>query len=89
MDRAFPIPMFVPGVAAGAALNEAASRRGVRSLFSLLDRVSLIACIWLAFATGAVFGGYAQLRWGARSLFLPLSSISGKMSPQAVTSVGR
>jgi uncharacterized membrane protein YoaK (UPF0700 family) len=32
--RAFPIPMFVLGVAAGAALNEAASRRGVRSLFS-------------------------------------------------------
>ncbi len=48
-QRAFPIPVFVLGVALGAALTEAASSRGVRSPFSLalgLEAILLFAFLW-------------------------------------------
>lgn len=48
--RAFPIPVFVAGVALGAALGEAFLRRGFRSAFAL--GLGLEAALLLAFMAG-------------------------------------
>jgi len=64
--RAFPIPVFVLGVIAGAALNEAASRRGVRSLFSLtLSVEAALLFLFMICGEGVIRGGVtgANLAW--------------------------
>jgi len=64
--RAFPIPVFVLGVIAGAALHEAASRRGVRSLFSLtLGLEAALLFLFMICGRGAISGGgmSANLTW--------------------------
>jgi uncharacterized membrane protein YoaK (UPF0700 family) len=54
LHRAFPIPVFVLGVFAGAALCEALSRRGVRRVHAVvlsLEALLLLlflACVWWA-----------------------------------------
>lgn len=45
--RAFPIPLFVLGVATGAALSEALARRGLRRIFTVA--VTLEAALLLVF----------------------------------------
>jgi uncharacterized membrane protein YoaK (UPF0700 family) len=64
--RAIPIPVFVLGVIAGAALNEAASRRGVRSLFSLtLGLEAALLFLFMICGEGVIRGGVinANLAW--------------------------
>ena len=64
--RAIPIPVFVLGVIAGAALNETASRRGVRSLFSLtLGLEAALLFLFMMWGEGVIRGGKtsANLAW--------------------------
>jgi uncharacterized membrane protein YoaK (UPF0700 family) len=61
--RAFPIPVFVLGVIAGAALNEAASRHGVRSLFSLtLGLEAALLFLFMSCGGGVIHGGEARAK---------------------------
>jgi uncharacterized membrane protein YoaK (UPF0700 family) len=64
--RAFPIPVFVLGVVAGAAMHEAGSRRGVRSLFSLtLGLEAALLFLFMIWGEGVIRGGEisANLDW--------------------------
>lgn len=64
LRRAVPVPLFVLGVALGAALSEAAARRGVRSTFALV--LAPEAALLLAF----MLYGSRLLRGGAISVTL-------------------
>lgn len=85
LRRAVPIPLFVCGVALGAALSEAAARRGVRSTFALV--LGLEAALLLAFmlyASGLLRGGSIPTTadW---TYYLPVALLVVAMGLQTAT----
>ena len=85
LRRAVPIPLFVLGVALGAALSEAAARRGMRSTFALV--LALEAALLLTF----MLYGSGSLRGGAFpsttdwTYYLPVALLVLAMGLQTAT----
>lgn len=60
--RAFPIPLFVIGVALGATITETAARRGIRSTFSIsLGLEAVLLFLFMAYGSRLDHNGPMQL----------------------------